>query len=124
MWIGANFVLRGVSIESFTIPKHHVSYMIPTQFQEVVIRIFTRNPTQVQSIQKAFRKTLRSICPGDCSSIDGDTKIEMNNALTLPNDFDHVMQSNKRRRSGLSSSQEDGVVKTWSADSCYLDSFT
>lgn len=98
--------------------------MIPTQFQEVVIRIFTRNPTQVQSIQKAFRKTLRSICPGDYSSIDGDTKIEMNNALTLPNDFDHVMQANKRRRSVLSSSQEDGVVKTWSMDNCYWDIFT
>ncbi|KAI8327786.1 HD phosphohydrolase domain-containing protein [Chlamydoabsidia padenii] len=102
--------------ESFTIPKHHVSYMIPTQFQEVVIRIYTRNPTKIQAIQKAFRKTLRSVCQNDIDSIDGDTRIEPNDALTLPNDFDHVMQANKRRRSLLSNSQENGVVKTWSMD--------
>ncbi|ORZ14001.1 HD phosphohydrolase domain-containing protein [Absidia repens] len=105
---------------SFTIPKHHVSYMIPAQFQEVVIRIFTRNPAKVQAIQKAFRKTLRTICPGDVGVDDGvDGRIEPNDALTLPNDFDHIMQANKRKRTGLSSSQDSsdgGVVKNWSVN--------
>ncbi|KAI8089448.1 uncharacterized protein BX664DRAFT_297172 [Halteromyces radiatus] len=107
--------------ESFTIPKHHVSYMIPTQFQEVVIRIYTRNPTKVQAIQQAFRKTLRTFCPN--KDPNADDTFEMNDALTLPNDFD-MIQANKRRRSVLSSTNDhhhhhqngSDVVKKWTLD--------
>ncbi|ORX51235.1 HD phosphohydrolase domain-containing protein [Hesseltinella vesiculosa] len=48
--------------ESFTIPKNHVSYMIPSQFQEVVIRVFARDPCKVDAIQRAFRRALQKVC--------------------------------------------------------------
>ncbi|KAI8071401.1 HD phosphohydrolase domain-containing protein [Gongronella butleri] len=62
--------------ESFTIPKHHVSYMIPTQFQEVVIRVFTRNPNKVDAVQRAFRRALESIC-GYVSPNDDRVKCDL-----------------------------------------------
>ncbi|CAO3620813.1 unnamed protein product [Cunninghamella blakesleeana] len=79
--------------ESFTIPKHHVSFMIPSQFQEVVIRIYTRDATKIHAIQKAFRKTLKTY--HQVENLDPTTKIEPNEALTVPNDF----LSFKRKRS-------------------------
>lgn len=49
------------SIESFNIPQEKVSYMIPTKFQDINIRIFTRDPSKTQAIQKAFRRYLDKI---------------------------------------------------------------
>ncbi|CAO3687955.1 hypothetical protein G6F70_003663 [Rhizopus microsporus] len=47
--------------ESFNISKQKVSYMIPSKFQDVNIRVFTRNPQKMQAVQKAFRKCLKEI---------------------------------------------------------------
>jgi non-canonical (house-cleaning) NTP pyrophosphatase len=35
--------------------------MIPTKFQDINIRIFTRDPSKTQAIQKAFRRYLDKI---------------------------------------------------------------
>lgn len=35
--------------------------MIPSKFQDVNIRVFTRNPQKMQAVQKAFRKCLKEI---------------------------------------------------------------
>ncbi|EIE81108.1 hypothetical protein RO3G_05813 [Rhizopus delemar RA 99-880] len=47
--------------ESFNISKQKVSYMIPSKFQDITIRVFTRDPLKMQAIQKAFRKCLKEI---------------------------------------------------------------
>jgi hypothetical protein len=45
-----------ILLGSFPIPREKVSYMIPAQFEETSIRIFSRDPSKVVDIQKAFRK--------------------------------------------------------------------
>ncbi|KAI7876669.1 HD phosphohydrolase domain-containing protein [Lichtheimia hyalospora FSU 10163] len=83
--------------ESFTIPKQQVSYMIPSQFEEVVIRVFTRNPQKTPAIQKAFRKLLKQIVPSDSLP-------EPSAALTLPNDYADIMRVKRARSSSFSRS--------------------
>ncbi|KAG2226577.1 hypothetical protein INT45_005063 [Circinella minor] len=67
--------------ESFTIPKQQVSYMIPQQFEEIIVRVFTRNPHKVTAIQKAFRRLLKSILPSESNA-------QPSAALTIPYDYD------------------------------------
>lgn len=93
-------------VESFTIPKQQVSYMIPSTFEEVAVRIFTRNPQKITAIQKAFRRLIKKITPANSSS-------QPNAALTLPNDYESVMLA-KRRRSTSAQSFDGQVVKKWS----------
>ncbi|KAI8996994.1 hypothetical protein BDB01DRAFT_712761 [Pilobolus umbonatus] len=42
--------------EPFHIPKEQVSYMIPSTFQDVTLRIFTRTPSKTDAIRSAFHK--------------------------------------------------------------------
>lgn len=35
--------------------------MIPSKFQDITIRVFTRDPLKMQAIQKAFRKCLKEV---------------------------------------------------------------
>lgn len=48
-------------LESFKIPQEKVSYMIPTKFQDINIRIFTRDPSKIEAIRTAFRRYLDKI---------------------------------------------------------------
>ena len=97
-------------IESFTIPKQQVSYMIPQQFEEVIVRVFTRDPEKVTAIQKAFRRLLKGILPSESNA-------QPNAALTIPNDYDQTVRL-KRQRSGSLQGGMDGkeVVKKWSGN--------
>lgn len=78
--------------ESFNISKQKVSYMIPSKFQDVNIRIFTRNPTKMSAVQKAFRRYLGHI-----------TRTDMHSDPTVP--VPENYPSLKRRRSSATSSQ-------------------
>ncbi|OAD78577.1 hypothetical protein PHYBLDRAFT_18303 [Phycomyces blakesleeanus NRRL 1555(-)] len=91
---------------SFTIPKQHVSYMIPGQFQEVIIRVFARDPAKSKAIQKAFRSLIKVIAPTDPNS-----HIEPSHALTVPTDYDTILSAKRRRSTSGLLGQE--VVKKW-----------
>ncbi|KAI8583987.1 hypothetical protein K450DRAFT_220918 [Umbelopsis ramanniana AG] len=45
---------------SFTIPKQQVSSLVPSQFQEINIRVFARNPEKSKEIRKAFYRMMRT----------------------------------------------------------------
>lgn len=78
--------------------------MIPSQFEEVVIRVFTRNPQKTPAIQKAFRKLLKQIVPPDALP-------EPSAALTLPNDYADIMRVKRARSSSFSRSDNNGPNK-------------
>ncbi|KAI9278654.1 HD phosphohydrolase domain-containing protein [Phascolomyces articulosus] len=92
--------------ESFTIPKQQVSYMIPQQFEEVIVRVFTRDPQKVTAIQKAFRRLLKRIVPIESNA-------EPNAALTLPNDYDDVVRLKRKHSGSLQPVDGNEVVKKW-----------
>ena len=81
--------------------------MIPQQFEEVIVRVFTRDPEKVTAIQKAFRQLLKGILPSESNA-------QPNAALTIPNDYDQTVRL-KRQRSGSLQGSMDGkeVVKKW-----------
>ncbi|KAK3811980.1 MAG: HD phosphohydrolase domain-containing protein [Benniella sp.] len=43
---------------SYHIPKEKVSSLIPSQFQENIIRVFTRNPSKVKAVHESFRRLM------------------------------------------------------------------
>jgi hypothetical protein len=45
---------------SFTIPKQQVSSLVPSQFQEINIRVFARNPENSTKIRKAFYRMMKT----------------------------------------------------------------
>lgn len=45
---------------SFTIPKQQVSSLVPSQFQEINIRVFARNPENSTNIRKAFYRMMKT----------------------------------------------------------------
>ncbi|KAM3583590.1 hypothetical protein VKS41_004497 [Umbelopsis sp. WA50703] len=45
---------------SFTIPKQQVSSLVPSQFQEINIRVFARNPEKSKEIRKAFCRMMKT----------------------------------------------------------------
>lgn len=91
-------------LESFNVPKQHVSYMIPSTFQEVIVRIFTRHPEKTPAIQRAFRRLLSKVMPASALK-------EPNLALELPKDYDMLL--GKRRRSASAQSLGSDIVKKW-----------
>ncbi|KAI7871831.1 HD phosphohydrolase domain-containing protein [Spinellus fusiger] len=91
---------------SFTIPKEHVSFLIPGQFEEVIIRIFARDPSKSKAIQKAFRCLIRKIVP-----FTPDHPVEPSPALTVPNDYDMILSAKRRRSTSGLFSQE--IVRKW-----------
>ncbi|RUS17077.1 hypothetical protein BC937DRAFT_90455 [Endogone sp. FLAS-F59071] len=46
--------------ESFHIAKEQVSYLVPEQFEETVVRVFSRDMKKVKAIQMSFRKLMRT----------------------------------------------------------------
>ncbi|KAI9343829.1 hypothetical protein BD770DRAFT_397934 [Pilaira anomala] len=82
--------------ESFNISKKKVSYMIPSKFQDINIRIFTRDPTKMQAIQKAFRKYLSYITHTDLHS---------DPVVSVPDDYQNLLNaSHKRARTSTENS--------------------
>lgn len=75
-----------ILVESFNISKQKVSYMIPSKFQDINIRIFTRTPSKMKAIQKAFRRLLGQITHDD---------VNVNPTVCVPDDY----PTTKRRRS-------------------------
>jgi HD superfamily phosphohydrolase len=47
--------------ESFLIPQEHVSMLIPTNYDEAIVRVFTRDGNKRKEIQNAFRSLLASL---------------------------------------------------------------
>lgn len=104
------FLLTECTTESFTIPKQQVSYMIPTTFQEVAVRVFTRNPTKIIAIQKAFRCLMKKMLPADSFA-------EPNAALTLPSDYDTILLSKRKRTTSTQSlDRQDSIVNKWARE--------
>ncbi|KAI8975179.1 hypothetical protein BDF20DRAFT_836603 [Mycotypha africana] len=76
--------------DSFNVPQDKVSYMIPTKYQDIHIRIFTRNPSKMRYVQQAFRRFLGKI-----------TKIETdaNPTVSVPEDYQNLVSAKRRRNS-------------------------
>ncbi|CAO3659728.1 unnamed protein product [Umbelopsis ramanniana] len=99
--------------ESFFIPKEQVSYMVPSQFQEVIVRIYTRDSSKVSAVQRAFRKLLKTFD----AKIPGDSPISItpNAALSIPDDF--TSPRKRRYDSGMDAIERyapSKIVKEWS----------
>ncbi|KAJ2958880.1 hypothetical protein NQZ79_g5581 [Umbelopsis isabellina] len=60
---------------SFTIPKQQVSSLVPSQFQEINIRVFARNPEKSKDIRKAFCRMMKTY------NVNEDMKPHLDNWL-------------------------------------------
>lgn len=70
--------------------------MIPSKFQDINIRIFTRDSTKMQAIQKAFRKYLSYITHTDLHS---------DPVVSVPDDYQDLLHaSHKRARTSTENS--------------------
>lgn len=77
-----------MSLESFNISKQKVSYMIPSKFQDVNIRIFTKSLDKMRAVQKAFRRYLGHITRTDLHS---------NPTVPVPEDYQKVVSASLKR---------------------------
>ncbi|KAG9067547.1 SAM domain and HD [Linnemannia hyalina] len=55
---GIKFFSKTNHSASYHIPKEKVSSLIPSEFQENIIRVFSRDPTKVRAVHKAFRRLM------------------------------------------------------------------
>ena len=53
---------------SYHIPKEKVSSLIPSEFQENIIRVFSRDPTKVRAVHEAFRRLMSRFYRGSDGS--------------------------------------------------------
>jgi hypothetical protein len=65
--------------------------MIPANFQDILIRIFTRNIDKMQAAQKAFRSYLHGIA--------GLNHVDLDPTVTVPSDYDTIAFAKRRRNS-------------------------
>ncbi|KAM3582569.1 hypothetical protein VKS41_005213 [Umbelopsis sp. WA50703] len=98
---------------AFFIPKEQVSYMVPSQFQEIIVRIYTRDSNKVCAVQRAFRRLLKTF--GAKVPKNSPSSITPNAALELPEDF----ASPRKRRfdAGMDPIERyapNKIVKEWS----------
>ncbi|KAJ3042386.1 SAM domain and HD [Rhizophlyctis rosea] len=56
-----NFFNKWDMTRKYRIPREHVSVMIPTIFEETVLRVFTRIDTKRKAVQSAFRRLIAEI---------------------------------------------------------------
>lgn len=47
-------------LEAYLIANDQLNYIVPERYEEIIVRVFARNPEKVPAIQKAFRKCLKS----------------------------------------------------------------
>jgi hypothetical protein len=64
--------------------------MIPSKFQDINIRIFTRNPSKVKAVQKAFRRFLGHITQNE---------VNIDPTVCVPDDYENRLPGSKRGRS-------------------------
>ncbi|RCH99623.1 SAM domain and HD domain protein, partial [Rhizopus stolonifer] len=76
--------------ESFNISQEKVSYMIPRKFQDINLRIFTRDPSKMLAIQKAFRRYLSQITK---------TETVVDPTVSVPAEYQNLVFSKRRRMS-------------------------
>eukprot|EP01103_Thecamoeba_quadrilineata_P014178 TRINITY_DN4153_c0_g1_i1.p1 TRINITY_DN4153_c0_g1~~TRINITY_DN4153_c0_g1_i1.p1 ORF type:complete len:473 (+),score=37.58 TRINITY_DN4153_c0_g1_i1:83-1501(+) len=69
-----HFFSKWDGTESFSIPREKVSLLVPTQFSEMHLRLFCRDPTMASEAQEAFRNFLKKRASG----------LTPSRALTLP----------------------------------------
>ncbi len=75
--------------------------MIPSKFQDVNIRIFTKNPAKMRAVQKAFRRYLGYITRTD---------LHANPTVPVPEDYqERISATLKRRRSSADSSSQSST---------------
>ncbi|KAF9906960.1 SAM domain and HD [Linnemannia zychae] len=55
---GIKFFSKTNHSVSYHIPKEKVSSLIPSEFQENIIRVFSRDPTKVRAVHEAFRRLM------------------------------------------------------------------
>lgn len=55
---GIKFFSKTNNSASYHIPKEKVSSLIPSEFQENFIRVFSRDPTKVKAVHEAFRRLM------------------------------------------------------------------
>ncbi|KAF9539948.1 SAM domain and HD [Mortierella hygrophila] len=55
---GIKFFSKTNHSASYHIPKEKVSSLIPSEFQENIIRVFSRDPTKVRAVHEAFRRLM------------------------------------------------------------------
>ncbi|KAG0379889.1 SAM domain and HD [Mortierella sp. AD032] len=55
---GIKFFSKTNHSASYHIPKEKVSSLIPSEFQENIIRVFSRDPTKVRTVHEAFRRLM------------------------------------------------------------------
>nr|CAG8441741.1 15563_t:CDS:10 [Entrophospora candida] len=44
--------------KAFGIPRNEISYLVPEQYEEVIIRVYSRTPEKLKPIQNAFRRLM------------------------------------------------------------------
>lgn len=49
---------------SYHIPREKVSSLIPSEFQENIIRVFARDPSKVKAVHEAFRRLMSNFYRG------------------------------------------------------------
>ncbi|KAG0219960.1 SAM domain and HD [Mortierella sp. NVP41] len=65
---GIKFFSKTNHSASYHIPKEKVSSLIPSEFQENIIRVFSRDPTKVQAVHEAFRRLMSRFYRGSDGS--------------------------------------------------------
>ncbi|KAI7828957.1 hypothetical protein BC939DRAFT_500407 [Gamsiella multidivaricata] len=55
---GIKFFSKNNHAVSYHIPKEKVSSLIPSEFQENIIRVFARDPSKVRAVHEAFRRLM------------------------------------------------------------------
>jgi hypothetical protein len=64
-------------VETFSIPRHQVSYLVPDHFEEYMIRVFARDPEKVPVIQKAVRACLESLTKNWGTGVSPSRSVDM-----------------------------------------------
>ncbi|CAO3569311.1 unnamed protein product [Mortierella alpina] len=55
---GIKFFSKQNNTASYHIPKEKVSSLIPSEFQENIIRVFSRDPSKVKAVHESFRRLM------------------------------------------------------------------
>ncbi|KAG0052557.1 SAM domain and HD [Gryganskiella cystojenkinii] len=65
---GIKFFSKNNHFESYHIPKEKVSSLIPSEFQENIIRVFARDSSKVKAVHEAFRRLMSRFYRGNDGS--------------------------------------------------------
>ncbi|KAJ2000492.1 hypothetical protein GGI04_003524 [Coemansia thaxteri] len=93
-----NFYTKYNTADKFSISTELISMCVPTQYEEHIIRIFTRTPSKRSQIQRAARRLLETLMSraAACSPDSSSAQLTPNRGLTLPDNL--ALSTSKRRR--------------------------